>query len=142
MIRFMPLVLGFVLVGSLAHPAWAQRRGRSGVVTPYGTFSAQEMSQAGGDVSMAGQMREQRQMMQYQQQMFKQQQQAFLQNQKQQDFLKKHPEAAKALNATGQATRKAASKSDKKDKKAATGSAAGTAPASSTPASPKAKKAS
>lgn len=133
--RSIPVFLGFVLIAGLGSPAWAQRRGNVGVTTPFGTFSAQEMLQAGGDPSMASQMREQRQMLQYQQQWLRQNQ-TYLQNQaKQQDFLKKHPEAAKALNASGRTAKKAASKTEKTDKKAKT-----QAP-TTTPAATKAAKA-
>lgn len=74
-------------------------RGGGNVTTEFGTFSAAEMSAAGGDIYGAAQMREQRMFLQYQQQMYKQQQQM----QKQyQDYLKKNPAAAKALQAQQQ----------------------------------------
>ena len=129
--RSTPLVLGFVLVAALSNPAWAQRRGNAGVNSIYGQFSAAEMAQAGGDPALASQMREQRQMMQYQQQMFKQEQQMLHQQAKQQEFLKKHPEAARALKAPNATARPATSKAAKKAKAAEVSPPAG---ASATPA--------
>ena len=110
------MLLGVVLVASLASPAWAQRGRSAGVNSVYGQFSAAEMQAAGGDPEMAGQLRQQKQMLQYQQQMYKQQQQYLKQNAKQQDFLKKHPEAAKAFSYPARTTKKATTKAGKKEK--------------------------
>ena len=117
--RLISLVLGFVLVASLAGPAWAQRHRSAGVVTPYGSFNANEMKAAGGDPVLAGQLREQRQMMQYQQMMFKQQQQYMQMMKKQKEYLKKHPEEAAKYQAQLDAlrpTKKASTKTSKKGK--------------------------
>ena len=126
--RSITLVLGFVLVALVASPAWAQRGRNAGVTSVYGQFSAAEMHQAGGDPFMASQMREQRQMMQYQQQMFKQQQQFMQLQAKQQEYLKKHPEAAQAQKAPVRTTKKAASKTSKKGTATPTTTAAGANP--------------
>lgn len=112
--------LGLAVLGLTPGSAWAQRGRHSGTVsTPYGTFSASEMREAGGDPTMASQMRMQKQEMQFQQMQFKQQQAYMQQQAKQADFLKKHPEAAKALNPPaklGTATKKAAKKGKGKEK--------------------------
>ena len=128
--RSISLVFGFVLVASLAGPAWAQRGRNAGVVTPYGSFNANGMKAAGGDPVMAGQLREQRQMMQYQQILVKQQQQYMQMMKKQEEYLKKHPEEAAKYQAQLDAlrpTKKATTKTSKKGKvttKSANGSSA------------------
>ena len=128
--RSISLALGFVLVASWASPAWAQRGRNAGVVGPYGSFSAQEMREAGGDQMVASQIREQRQMTQYQQMLLKQQQQYMQMMKKQEEYFKKHPEEAAKYQAQLDALRphkKAATKTSKKGKatpKAAAGSVA------------------
>ncbi len=77
--------------------AEAQRHRSGNVNTPFGTFSMQEMMAAGGDPSAAQELRAEKLMMQQQQQYMAQmakQQKAY------QDYLKKHPEAAKAAQAS------------------------------------------
>ena len=137
--RSISTVLGFVLVASLASPAWAQRGRNAGVTGPYGTFSAQEMHAAGGDQEMASQIREQRQMMQYQQMMFKQQQQYEQMVKKQQDYLKKHPEEAAKYQAQLDALRpkkRVTKKSTKKGKLPNTAQTVAGTTAKPNPASP------
>lgn len=122
------LFIGLAIVAGLAHPARAQRGRHNGTVsTPYGTFNAREMAQAGGDPTAAFQFRQQKQLMQYQQLQLKQQQSLMQQQAKQADFLKKHPEAARALGTpapTGATTKKADKKSARK-KAPASANAAG-----------------
>ena len=75
-------------------------RGNGNVNTPFGQFNMNEMMASGGDPFAAEAMREQRMMMLQQQQMMKMQQQYMQQMAKQKkaqdEYLKKHPEAAKA----------------------------------------------
>ena len=117
--RSLPLVLSMVLVAVGTNSAFAQRGHRtSNTTTAMGTFTPAEMHAAGGDPSMAMELREQKQMMQYQQQMAKQYQQYQQQMAKQADYLKKHPELAKNLKdqQTARPTTKATSKTAKKKK--------------------------
>lgn len=135
--RSVSVILGLSLVALTADSAHAQRGRSGGVNTPYGHFSAAEMGQAGGNPLMAQQIREQKQTMLYEQQMLKEQQNYLKELTKRQDFLKKHPEAAKSLAAPVRAPKKSTSKSSKKDKKPPTDAA----PSAETSTS-KAKKAS
>ena len=98
--RTFGLLASLAVLALVPSRADAQRYGRGTVNTPFGQFSMSDMQAAGGDPFAAEEMREQKQMMQYQQQLAKQQQQYMQQMAKQQkarqDFLKQHPEAAKA----------------------------------------------
>ena len=107
------------IIGLIPSYAHAQRyRGNGNVITPFGQFSRNEMMAAGGDPFAAEAMREQRMMMLQQQQMMKMQMQQMAKQKKAQDeYLKKHPEAAKS---NIPAVRPAA----KTRKKAATGTTA------------------
>ena len=111
-----PVVVGLACTTLSAGTVWAGGRHSGNVSTPYGQFSAAEMAQAGGDPTAAMRMREQKQAMLYEQQMYKRQQAYNQQQAKQAEFLKKHPEAAKAFTAPARTTRKAVAKTDKKDK--------------------------
>ncbi len=76
----MKTAIGFLAVLALVALAPGQasaqgRGGRGNVTTVYGTFSQAEMQAAGGDPSMAAQIREQKMQMQYEQQQMKQYQQ-------------------------------------------------------------------
>jgi hypothetical protein len=80
--------------------AHAQRRRGGYVNTPFGRFNMNELSQAGGNPFAAEAMREEKMMMQQQQQMMKMQQQYMQQMARQKkaqdEYLKKHTEAARA----------------------------------------------
>ena len=111
------LTLGLAIVAGAAGAAHAfGGRHNGSVATPYGTFSAKEMAAGGGNPEMAMQLRQQKQFLQYQQQAFKQEQAYQQQQAKQAEFLKKHPEAVKAMStpARATATKKVARKADKK----------------------------
>ena len=112
--------------------AQAQRHRSGNVNTPYGTFTPQEMMAGGGDPSVAQEMRAEKLAMLQQQQYMAQyakQQKAY------QDYLKKHPEAAKNVQATTARPAKAAKKAKTKAGSASTSSTASTkATAKATPA--------
>ena len=104
------LLATMLVLAVMPSTAQAQRRGRGGTVnTPFGQFSTSDMTAAGGDPFAAEGLREQRMMMLYQQQAMRQQQLYMQQMAKQQkarqDYLKKHPETAKAEATTSTSTR-------------------------------------
>jgi hypothetical protein len=95
------LLAVLAIVALIPSNAHAQRyRGNGNVTTPFGQFNMNEMMSSGGDPFAAEAMREQRMMMMQQQQMMKMQQQQMQQmaqqKKAQDEYLKKHPEAAKS----------------------------------------------
>ena len=112
--RTIGLLASLAVLALVPARADAQRYSRGTVNTPYGQFSMQEMQAAGGNPFAAEDIREQKTMMMYQQQMMRQQQlymqQMAKQKKAQQDYLKAHPEAAKA-EADAQASALAAQES-------------------------------
>jgi hypothetical protein len=99
--RTMGLLAVLAIIGLIPSGAHAQRyRGNGNVNTPFGQFNMNEMRASGGDPFAAEAMREQRMMMLQQQQMIRMQQQQMQQMLKQKkaqdEYLKKHPEAAKS----------------------------------------------
>lgn len=122
------LLAALAVIALIPSSAHAQR-GRNGPVnTPFGQFNMNEWMASGGNPFAAEAMREQRMMMMQQQQMMKMQQQYMQQMMKQKkaqdEYLKKHPEAARAYTP---ATRPAA-KTRKKASTGKTASAKGTRP--------------
>ena len=96
------LLATLTLAALMPSQALAQRRGSSNgtVNTPFGQFSSSDMRAAGGDPFAAESIRDQRNAMLYEQQQMKQQQlymqQVAKQQKARQDYLKAHPEVAKA----------------------------------------------